>query len=116
MNLQGFVKGRWRGWKMNVERRRVLRNATASEIHRSDWQRSLTDPNGFYLDCFRYFHSRLPHELKAHRHYFTRRKRGFGEDAFHTMWFLLFREFRPEAFLEIGVYRGQALSLAALLA
>ena len=31
------------------------------------------------------------------------------------MWFLLFRELRPRAFLEIGVYRGQTLSLAALL-
>jgi hypothetical protein len=31
------------------------------------------------------------------------------------MWFLLFREFRPQNFLEIGVYRGQTLSLAALL-
>ncbi|HEY5298463.1 MAG TPA: class I SAM-dependent methyltransferase [Verrucomicrobiae bacterium] len=32
------------------------------------------------------------------------------------MWFLLFREFQPESFLEIGVFRGQTLSLAALLA
>jgi hypothetical protein len=31
------------------------------------------------------------------------------------MWFLLFQEFRPAAFLEIGVYRGQTLSLAAML-
>ncbi|HEY1660964.1 MAG TPA: class I SAM-dependent methyltransferase [Verrucomicrobiae bacterium] len=31
------------------------------------------------------------------------------------MWFLLFREFRPSSFLEIGVYRGQSLSLASLL-
>jgi hypothetical protein len=40
----------------------------------------------------------------------------FGEDAFHAMWFLLFREFRPASFLEIGVFRGQTLSLAAVLA
>ena len=32
------------------------------------------------------------------------------------MWFLIFREFQPESFLEIGVYRGQSLSLAAMLA
>jgi predicted O-methyltransferase YrrM len=32
------------------------------------------------------------------------------------MWFLIFREFRPKSFVEIGVFRGQSLSLAALLA
>jgi hypothetical protein len=31
------------------------------------------------------------------------------------MWFLLFTEFRFASFLEIGVYRGQILSLASLL-
>jgi hypothetical protein len=31
------------------------------------------------------------------------------------MWFFLFREFRPSSFLEIGVFRGQTLSLAAML-
>jgi hypothetical protein len=31
------------------------------------------------------------------------------------MWYLLFREFKPKLFLEIGVYRGQTLSLASLL-
>jgi hypothetical protein len=31
------------------------------------------------------------------------------------MWFLLVQEFRPVHCLEIGVYRGQALSLMALL-
>jgi hypothetical protein len=31
------------------------------------------------------------------------------------MWFLLYREFQPKSFLEIGVYRGQMLSLLALL-
>lgn len=32
------------------------------------------------------------------------------------MWYLLFAEFKPANFLEIGVYRGQSISLAALLA
>jgi SAM-dependent methyltransferase len=31
------------------------------------------------------------------------------------MWHLLFREFQPADFLEIGVFRGQTISLAALL-
>ena len=32
------------------------------------------------------------------------------------MWFILFRDFKPSNVLEIGVYRGQVLSLWALLA
>jgi hypothetical protein len=44
--------------------------------------------------------------LREPRHYFNQCRRGFGEDAFHAMWFLLFRQFRPVSFLEIGVYRG----------
>lgn len=51
-----------------------------------------------------------------HRAYFDTNNRGFGEDAMHVMWYLLFKEFRPATFLEIGVFRGQILSLAALLA
>jgi SAM-dependent methyltransferase len=75
----------------------------------------LADPTEFYLRCFRFFHFQLSEDLKQHRAYFSKSGRGFGEDAFHVMWFLLFREFRPLNFLEIGVYRGQTLSLAALL-
>jgi len=42
--------------------------------------------------------------------------RGFGEEAFHAMWFTLLREFRPKECLEIGVYRGQVISLWGLIA
>ncbi len=88
-----------------------------TEISRADWGTSLIDPTAFYLQCCRYFDRTLPEELRQHRHYFTQDRRGFyGEDAFHTMWWLLFREVRPASFLEIGIYRGQSLSLAALLA
>lgn len=81
-----------------------------------DWGRSLSDPKGYYLDCVRYFHGpHFPEELKKHRRYFHQDQRGFGEDAFHVMWWMLFRELLPSRFLEIGVYRGQTLSLAALL-
>lgn len=80
------------------------------------WERSLSDPTGYYLDCVRYFHGpHFPKELKQHRRYFQQDQRGFGEDAFHVMWFMLFQKIRPERFLEIGVYRGQTISLAALL-
>ncbi len=80
------------------------------------WERSLSDPTGYYLDCVRYFHGpHFPEELKKHRRFFLQDQRGFGEDAFHVMWWMLFRELRPKRFLEIGVYRGQTISLAALL-
>ncbi len=88
---------------------------STNEITRADWDDSLERPTEFYERCFHFFHASLPKPLKAHRAYFEIDARGFGEKAFHAMWFLLFREFRPKSFLEIGVYRGQTLTLAALL-
>jgi len=93
----------------------VLRQ-DATEHSLAPWSRSLADPTGYYLDCVRVFHGRgFPRIVKQHRAYFLAERRGFGEDAFHVMWWILFRDLRPNRFLEIGVYRGQTLSLAALL-
>jgi hypothetical protein len=68
---------------------------------------------------YQYFHSFFwnlaPDWLVDHRKYFKKNKRGFGEDAFHAMWYFIFKEFRPKDVLEIGVYRGQTISLFALL-
>lgn len=68
---------------------------------------------------YQYFHNYFwnfaPGWLKDHRKYFKKNKRGFGEDAFHAMWYFIFKEFRPKNILEIGVYRGQTISLFALL-
>lgn len=113
------ISGKFRAWRAAVERERVRKNGLklAGEIARSEWEKSLVVPTLFYLQCCRYFDWKLHEEIRLHRRYFTGDRRGFfGEDAFHTMWFLLFREFRPASFLEIGVFRGQTLSLAALLA
>jgi SAM-dependent methyltransferase len=115
MSLIGFTKSlALRAWAQ-VQKRILLRQGRPAEISRTEWSDSLRNPSGFYLKCFRYFHMNLPAELRAHRVYFSRKRRGFGEDAFHVMWFLLFREFKFQSFLEIGVYRGQTLSLAAML-
>lgn len=118
MNPVRYVSSKLKERRAFAERQKVRESApnAAAEISRADWAKSLADPGAFYLDCCRYFDRNLPEEVRGHRRYFTQNRRGFGEDAFHTMWYLLFREFRPANFLEIGVYRGQSLSLAALLA
>lgn len=53
--------------------------------------------------------------LRNHRYYFRSENRGFGEDAFHVGWLFLFNHFRISRALEIGVYRGQTISLWALI-
>lgn len=70
-------------------------------------------------DLHRYMHHHMGHlcpaSVRAHRRYFSRGKRGFGEDALHAMWFALLREFKPHRCLEIGVYRGQVVTLWGLI-
>jgi hypothetical protein len=118
MNIIRVLKQRRGEWKQRSAEARVLRRlaGSAGEITQSQWMESLSRPTEFYEHCFHYFHTRLPEPLREHRAYFETGGRGFGEKSFHVMWFLLFSEFRPESFLEIGVFRGQTLSLAALLA
>lgn len=74
------------------------------------------DPGELYRYMHHYLHNLAPQEVQEHRAYFSQERRGFGEDAFHAMWFLLLREFRPRNCLEIGIYRGQTISLWALVA
>lgn len=57
----------------------------------------------------------LPEYIKNHRIYFTEENRGFGENPFHVLWYLLFSEYKPKNVLEIGVYRGQILTLWSLI-
>lgn len=71
--------------------------------------------NDLHLYMHHYFHHLCPKELVHHREYFTQNNRGFGEDAFHAMWHSILGEFRPVDCLEIGVYRGQTISLWAFL-
>jgi len=112
-----FVRSKITRWRAERAKRRALALSPQAEpdIVRADWEESLRDPTGFYLRTFRYFHRRLPAPLQEHRRYFSTGGRGFGEDAFHTLWFLLRREFGWESFLEIGVFRGQTLSLCTFL-
>jgi Methyltransferase domain len=114
-SITGFLRTRWLNVLIARQQRAILKQACPADIERSDWARSLREPTEFYLDCYRYFIERLPAEVRDHRIYYRQRRRGLNEDALHVIWFLLFREFKPANFLEIGVYRGQTLSLAALL-
>lgn len=56
-------------------------------------------------------------ELKAHRDLCASQVYGFGDRSFHWLWKLLVDELPHEfRFLEIGVYKGQVISLIRLLA
>lgn len=55
--------------------------------------------------------------LKSHRDFVEQNAFGFGERSFHWLWKLIVDEMPNEfSFLEIGVFRGQVLSLIELLA
>lgn len=71
--------------------------------------------NALHAYMHHYQHQISPKKLQEHRAYFKQEARGFGEDAFHAMWFLLMREYQPLNCLEIGVYRGQVISLWGLI-
>ncbi len=119
MSITGFIKGKWRQARRWYLERRLLSQPAKLSLVRANWLRSLADPNGFYLECQRFFHQQLPVELRQHRRYFQkvpRHGQWFGEDAFHTMWYLLLEECKPGNFLEIGIFRGQVISLVALWA
>lgn len=118
MSVIGFAAGKVRQVRAAWVSRRVLSVPATLSLERSAWTASLARPTEFYLECYRHFHQKFATELRAHREYFRqprRNPRGFGEDAFHVMWSALFRELKPASYLEIGVFRGQTISLAALL-
>lgn len=75
-----------------------------------------SDPNNLYRYFNQYFFYRCPQIIRDHRAYFSQNDRGFGENAMHAMWWLLLLHHQPQQCLEIGVYRGQVLSLWALVA
>lgn len=56
-------------------------------------------------------------ELNVHRTFIEKRGYGLGERCFHWLWKLIVDEMPPHfRFLEVGVYKGQVLSLVRLLA
>ncbi len=71
--------------------------------------------NEVYKYFLFHFYKYSSNKIITHRYYFSQKKRGYGEDAFHSMWSYLFYKFQPVSILEIGVYRGQTLSLFKIL-
>lgn len=91
-----------------VRKKIVTRNIT-------NWDYSLKEPTQYYLDAFRFYYLCLPRQLTSHKNYFSKSSRGFGEKAFHSMWYLLYNRYHFQNFVEIGVYRGQTISLVSLI-
>ena len=55
-------------------------------------------------------------ELKRHRDWVIQNNFGYGETAFHWMWNLICKDLPMNfKFLEIGVFKGQMISLMSLL-
>src|SRR6266699_3440577 len=55
--------------------------------------------------------------LKAHRDWTETNQYGFGDRAFGWVWKMLVDQMPSEfSFLEVGVFKGQILSLVALIA
>lgn len=98
-----------------TSRRKSGQAACPQTLEEFDLKDSLKEPTAFYRSCVAYFDQKLDKRPKAHRAYFSLEQRGFGEDAFHVMWSILVTRYQPVNFLEIGVYRGQVLSLIGLL-
>lgn len=85
------------------------------EKHAADWQDS--EAHALMLrDEFVEF-VRADPGLDAHRSFVEKHVYGFGERAFHWLWKLIVDTMPTTfSFLEIGVYKGQVLSLIRLLA
>ena len=115
MNLLKWIKSQYLKRIADQAVEHLKSQELIDTIDPENFSESLRDPDAYYCRAFQDFHHTVPAELRAHRAYFQIDQRGFGEDAFHTMWWRLFREFMPQSFLEIGVYRGQVVSLIAQL-
>lgn len=85
------------------------------ELSICDVKKQFPSLNSEYHYFHHYFWNIAPLWLKSHREYFSKEQRAFGEDAFHAMWYHIFKEFIPKKVLEIGIYRGSTLSLFSLL-
>lgn len=108
--------------KLHSARTRLAYKKSKQKNENYDYEHTLLSLKNSYKnrnEIYHYFHhyfwNKAPQWLKAHRAYFKENFRGFGEDAFHAMWYYIFKEYTPKKALEIGVYRGQTISLWGLI-
>ena len=88
----------------------------AEKLTFTEAARKYTNRNAMYTYMHHYLLHLAPDQIREHRKYYSRNGRGYGEDAFHAMWWMLLQEYQPKFVLEIGVYRGQVTSLISLIA
>jgi len=73
------------------------------------------DVHKWLVDDFTILTNEIPY-LREHRDFVEQHVYGFGERAFHYLWYLLVLSLDSTfKFLEIGVYKGQVLSLIKLI-
>ena len=85
-----FAKSRIRTLAARLQLQGVLLkscNESDAPLNPESWHKSLENPTEYYLNCVRFFYQNAPEFLKFHRAYFRQNQRGFGEDAFHVMWY-----------------------------
>ena len=112
MGLFGFqARNKIAEWWGTLPRPEARRAQTFTEL----MNLSQASPRDCYAAALHEYR-RAPGPIRAHRRYFIGTGRGFGEDAFHGAWWLLWQERLPERALEIGVFRGQTISLWTLAA
>jgi hypothetical protein len=87
----------------------------ASTTHLEDFYSDSPEKHEFIWTRMKQLVNATP-ELKAHRDFVIQYNWGYGNRAFHWMWNVLVRN-APEnfKFLEIGVFKGQTISLVSLL-
>ena len=101
----------WLKQKQNIRRQRKYSMDLTFSGAVSTFK-NLKDLHKYFHHYFFYF---APAVIREHRRYHVETQKGLGDNAFHAMWWLLFKEFKPVHCLEIGVYRGQVISLWALI-
>ncbi len=87
--------------------------------HYIDSYENTSMKNDFIWEHFKDEVNKIPF-LKNHRDYVERMHAGFGDRSFHYMWYLLLNDLKSKkdeiSCLEIGVFKGQVISLWALIA
>ena len=111
--MRQFLSSKLHQFKLIYSRRKI--NKYNNRYSLSDLKHNLKGRNEQYDYFHHFFWNLSPNWLKEHRKYFSQNMRGFGEDSFHAMWYFIFNEFKPKKILEIGVYRGQTITLFSLL-